>query len=254
MSVDLLEADAQHLGRELVDHEHLPLVRTEASAGLVPDEAGRGATHLVVGEPHRGELEVRQVLRDLRHQHPVRRLARVRVGPEVVVARLDAERVAVEGARHEVAQLAGPAPLALVVGVEEVAPGRGVHPGRRAQPGALGVHVALGVDAQGEPAPLGRPEGLAAEGAVRGEPEVPVPAAHRPEVVLVVVAADVPVVAHGLDQVEGPVAVLVDEATELPALHHQDAPVVLDQHAQGLLEALHELAPGAVHRVLVEHA
>ena len=140
----------------------------------------------------------------------------------------------------EQAQLAGAAPLALVVGVEDLAPGRGADARGGAKAGAHGLHLSVGRDAQGVTAPLDPPEGLVAEGLVGRDPVAPVCGPRRTEVVLVVVATELPPLPDRDLALVAPITVGVLDAKELAAAGAQE-PGPVPEETERFVQALSDL-------------
>lgn len=127
--------------------------------------------------------------------------------------------MAVIVAGFEVGEFGGVAPLALVVGVKHIAPRAVFDAGGRAQSGGNGEHFAgFWIDADGPSSPMRAAVRLAAEGFVGGDPKEAFGAEPGSEVVFVVVAADFPVIADGLEKVALIIAIDVFHAGELAAL------------------------------------
>src|SRR5262249_52930405 len=146
--------------------------------------------------------EVRDDLRRLGHQRLVGRLLDLAELPLGQLRRGDAPRMAVEVAGLEQAELVRADPLALVVRVEELAPRRERDAARRAQPRAHRLPLlAVEREAQREAAPVDVAEGLLAEGTIERDPQLAVAVEHRPERVLVIVAADLPRIRERLELV-----------------------------------------------------
>ena len=127
--------------------------------------------------------------------------------------------MAVVVAEFKVGEFGGVAPLALVVGVKDVAPRAVFDAGGRAQSGGNREHLAgFWIDADGPASPMSAAVRLAAEGFVGDDPKKTFRAEPGSEVVFVVVAADFPVIADGFEKVALIVAVNVLHSGELAAL------------------------------------
>ena len=83
---------------------------------------------------------------------------------------IDAEGVPVVVAAHELAELARGAPLALIVGVEDIAPRRHAHAAWAAESGALVGDGPIGRDAHRPAAPAWTTEGFLAKAPVQRDP------------------------------------------------------------------------------------
>jgi hypothetical protein len=131
----------------------------------------------------------------------------------------------VEVAALDDRHLAGAAPFALVVGVVDAVVGTDRDAARRPEPRGLGMHDAVGADPHRPASPVLRPEGFGTERSVEREPEIAVGLEDRTEAVLVVVAADRPVVADRLQSIGVAVAVEVGHLRDLTALRDEDRTV-----------------------------
>src|SRR5262249_26942037 len=215
LAVHLLQVDAHDVGLVLVADEALAGEGAELAAGGVPHRLPERLAHAAVGEPH--------------HRRRVRRQAAGAAGTLLAVVE-HAAVVRLRGGRGErrlldpaqpgggagivafadVLELARRHPLALVVGVEQVAVRAGGDAGGRAQAGGEGLEFALrrDLDAPAAPGRLGLV--AAAEADVERHEEVALLVAGRAEGELVVIAGHAPPVADG-DVVLDRLAVLADE-------------------------------------------
>lgn len=127
--------------------------------------------------------------------------------------------MAVVVAKFEMGEFGGVAPFALVVGVKDVVPRTVFDAGGRAQSGGDREHLAcFWIDADGPASPMGASVRFTAEGFVGGDPKKAFGAEPGAKVVFVIVAADFPVIANGLEKVALVVAVDVFHPSELAAL------------------------------------
>src|SRR5262249_32179886 len=125
-AVALLQVDTHHHRFVLVADEHLPGERAELAAGGVPDRLADRLAHAAVGEPDARRCRLRHaglvrlaLLAVVEHVAGVRLLERV--GERRLLDPAQAGGVAVVFAFLDVVQFVGRDPLALVVGVEQVA-------------------------------------------------------------------------------------------------------------------------------------
>ena len=211
--------NAHNAGVMLVGDKELSGEGSEASFGQVPLHSAGTFAHFVVGKPDGGHFEVRILQAHVFHKSAGDGLGKVVEGRPGEIFGDEAVWMSVVIAKFEVGEFGGVAPLALVVGVKHVAPRTAFDAGGRAQPGGNGGHFAgFWIDADGPAAPMGPAVGFAAKGFVGGDPKKAFGAEPRSEVVFMVVAADFPVIADGLEKVALVVAVDVFHAGELAAL------------------------------------
>lgn len=219
VAVHFFQHDAHNAGVMLVGDKELPGEGAKASLSQVPLHPAGAFAHFVVGKPDGGHFEVRILPAHVFHKSAGDRLGKVVEGRSGEVFGDEAVRMAVIVAKFEVGEFGGVAPLALVVGVKHVAPRTVFDAGGRAQSGGNGEHLAgFGIDADGPASPMGAAVGFAAERFVGDDPKKTFGAEPGAKVVLVVVAADFPVIADGFEKVALVVAVDVFHAGELAAL------------------------------------
>ena len=219
VAVYFFQHNAHDAGVMLIGDKELIGEGAEASFGQVPFYPAGAFAHFVVGKPNGGHFEVRILPAHVFHKSAGDGLRKVVEGSSGEVFGDEAMRMAVIIAKFEVGEFGGIAPLALVVGVKHIAPRTVFDAGGRTQPGGNGEHFAgFGVDADGPASPMGASVGFAAEGFVGDDPKKPFRAEPGAEVVFVVVAADFPIIANGLEKVALIVAVDVFHSGELAAL------------------------------------
>ena len=238
-AVDFFEIDALDLGVGLFADEDLAGERTEFAARMVGDDSGGRLADFAVREDDGGRDEV---WRAFAFGSDARLVLWIRWGGEVgEFVEFVSGGVALEGTGFEPFERRGAVPDALVVGVEAVAGGIESDAAGGADAGAGGEHFAVGGDADAPATPVGI--GVVGAGEAKGDPDVAVAIGGAAKGVFVVVAADAPVAADGLEEVGSAIAIGVLDAGELGALGEKEG-VVFPVHAEWLVQVGSEFVPG----------
>ena len=237
-AVHLLEIDALDLRSGLLTDEQLAFPRTELALGHIAGDAGRRVADLAVrehdGRRHElGELEA--LGEDARAAGGLRRRGEVREG-----SRLVAGRVALERSGAQPLERGRAVPDALVVGVEVITLVVVADTARRTDAGSHRDELAVRGDLGGPAAP--RSVRVERTRQAEDHPDVAVLVRIRTEGVFMVVAADAPLGADGVEAVRAAVTVLVRQAGVLGALSGEER-AVLKEHAEGLVQVGGELGP-----------
>ena len=219
VAVHFFQHDAHDAGVMLIGDKELPGKGAKSSFGQVPLHSAGTFAHFVIGKPDDRHFEVRILQAHVLHKSAGDGLGKAVEGSSCEVFGDEAVRMAVIVAKFEVREFGGVAPFALVVGVKHVAPRTVFDAGWRAQPSGDREHFAgFWVDADGPASPMGASVGFAAEGFVGDDPKKTFGAEPGAKVVFMIVAADFPVIADGLEKVALVVTVNVFHSGELAAL------------------------------------